>query len=271
MNTNRVLVRKSVYSLSVEEISNLRNAFNLLYSTPASKERGSSKIYQEKAGILIKDGHYLRNDLLFLPWARAYFSDFEKALQNALSNTDATITLPYWDYTSPRAIKEGIPPLFADQYYETIEMDENGVDQSVKVANPLYMAEYKTPLRTFRSDDQNQALLIKAKDLLETTMKSKDFVSFSTNLYPVDIISHTYIGGSSANTSCTAYDPIFWFTHCQLDHFWYQWQQENGNTGMPESVLSAALNPFTKGKLGMAVLRTEDVLDTKNLGYTYLR
>ena len=257
MKKKTVHVRKSVYDLSEKEISNLRKAFNRLYK---------NRVYQEKAGILIKDGHYMRNDMLFLPWARAYFADFEKALQDAVPNAKPVIMLPYWDYTSKTAREEGIPPLLADQYYKTKKKGK-------KKSNPFYRAEYEIPLYTFRNDAPNNKLLDSALALSSKAMQADDFVTFGTEIYLADIASHMYLGGSSANTSCTAYDPIFWFTHCQLDRFWNQWQKQPeredlGASGMPNSVLNASLQPFSNDE--EVTLKTTDVLNTENLGYTYV-
>ena len=100
-------------------------------------------------------------------------------------------------------------------------------------------------------------------------MKISNFIDFGTSIYATDIVSHSYIGGSSANTQTTSYDPIFWFTHCQLDHFWWQWQQNHpdGNDTVPNSVKSATLAPFMKTK--KEALKGKDVLNTEDLGYTY--
>lgn len=257
MNTKTVHIRKSVYDLSEKEISNLRKAFSRLYK---------NRVYQEKAGILIKDGHYMRNDMLFLPWARAYFADFEKALQDAVPNAKPVIMLPYWDYTSERAREEGIPPLFANPYYKTKKKGE-------KKPNPFYRAEYEIPLYTFRNDEPNNELLNSALELASKAMKAVDFVTFGTEIYLADIASHMYLGGSSADTNCTAYDPIFWFTHCQLDRFWNQWQKQPerkdlGASSMPNAVLNASLQPFSNNE--ETTLKTTDVLNTENLGYIYV-
>ncbi len=265
MSKKDVHVRKSVYDLSEREISNLRKAFEKLYK---------NRVYQEKAGILITDGHYMRNDMLFLPWARAYFADFEKALQAAVPNAKPVIMLPYWDYTSETAREEGIPPLLADPYYETTKKDKDGVKKTTKKPNPFYRAEYNIPLYTFRNDAPNNKFLKSARNSARKAMNATDFVTFGTKIYVADIKSHIYLGGSSANTNCTAYDPIFWFTHCQLDRFWDQWQKQPerndlGASTMPSSVLNAKLTPFSKDDEEETPLKAKDVLNTENLGYTY--
>ncbi|MDF1698604.1 MAG: tyrosinase family protein [Saprospiraceae bacterium] len=269
MLIEEINIRKSVYDLSKKEIYNLRVAFERLYTTP-SENNESIMMYQEKASILISDGHYQRNDMLFLPWARAYFADFEQALQNVFPDAKPSIALPYWDYTSKKAIARGIPSLLADEYYETVEKNEKGKKHKVIKKNPLHHATYTLPLQTFREEKKNTVLLRAARKCAKTALRSKDFVTFGTSIYLADIQSHIYIGGSSGNTNTTSFDPIFWFTHCQLDHFWFKWQQGAfGNLGIPDSVLNASLKPFSNPN-AYSPMKTKDVLDTINLGYIYL-
>lgn len=166
--------------------------------------------YQELAGILNAFGHYQWNDLLFLPWARAYFWWFEQALHSV----NPAISLPYWDYTSQEAIDKGLPSMFTGDDYV------NSAGEAKP--NPLKMAAYKYPFQTFREVKADTSLLSKAADLLPAVYASDTFVDFSLSVYPVDILSHSYLGDTSANTHSTSYDPVFWFTHCQLDHMWWQ-------------------------------------------------
>lgn len=224
------------------------------------------KAYQTHAGILQSDGHYQRNDMLFLPWARAYFFNFERALQAVSRKRKTTITLPYWDYTSKRALKYGLPKLFSEPYYERkLKGKTKGFEV---VPNPLYQAEYTIPFQTYREVNESTSLLQKAGKLAKAAFKASNFIDFGSSIYTADIMSHSYIGGSSANTATTSYDPVFWFTHCQLDHFWWQWQQQNpdSNDTVPNSVKQATLSPFSLNK---APMKGIDVLNTENLGYTY--
>lgn len=254
-------VRKSVYDLSTEEIERLRKAFKSLYDEPIAANQQlvskSANRYQQLANILITQGHYQRNDLLFLPWARAYFYEFEQALRKV----DPLVSLPYWDYTSKKAIAFGIPPVIADETYLV-----NGE----KVTNPLFKAQYKFPLQTYREVNTSTKSLLAAVPVRNEAMAQDNFIDFSLSIYPVDIISHVYIGGSSKDTNTAAYDPIFWFTHCQLDHMWDQWQQGKTDQQVPNSVLNASLKPFVQQVDSKAAFLTgADVMDTASLGYVY--
>lgn len=259
---NKPYKRKSVYALSFQEVTALRDAFAALYKAPEADPNSLlsklPKRYQELSSILNEFGHYQWNDLLFLPWARAYFWWFEQALRSVSPG----ITLPFWDYTSQQALEEGLPTMFTDTTY----MDGNGESQP----NPLLVADYKYPFTTYREVKDNTDLLKKASELLPAVNGQTNFIDFSLSVYPVDILSHSYLGGSSANTHSTSYDPVFWFTHCQLDHLWWQWQQSHENYDAPISVKKTQLMPFTQNTGGAPlILMGEDVLDTTQLGYTY--
>ena len=255
MENSQVNVRKSVYDLTDDEIQQLRDAFTKLYTTKLPHK--PYNVYQEQAGILQHNGHYQRNDMLFLPWARAYFFNFERVLQQVSTQS---IMLPYWNYTSAQAIAEGLPKIFAEPLYQNLAKE--------LVPNPLYQANYIIPLKTFREVNDNTSLLEKAQKSAQIALKVQDFIDFGTSIYTTDILSHSYLGGSVANSETTSYDPIFWFTHCQLDHFWWQWQQHNpsANNSVPNSVKEALLKPFM---LNGEPMRGRDVLNTEVLGYTY--
>ncbi|MCE7993609.1 MAG: tyrosinase family protein [Roseivirga sp.] len=260
--TNEIYSRKSIYALSGDEKTALRDAFSVLYTTPeADSQSLESKVpkrYQQLAIILNEFGHYQWNDLLFLPWARAYFWWFEQALRSVSPG----ISLPYWDYTSSRAIAEGLPEFFTDETY----VSSDGTTK----ANPLLLANYKFPFSTFREVKENTDLLSKAAKLIPEVNNQTGFIDFSLSVYPVDILSHSYIGGSSANPNSASYDPVFWFTHCQLDHLWWQWQKDHHDHEVPVSVKKTQLMPFTKESDEKSVILTgEDVLNTVELGYRY--
>lgn len=237
-------VRKNIDSLTPQEISDLRRAFQLLYDDGE---------YQRFAGILITYGHTLQNDLLFLPWARAYFYEFERLLRSKVD----TISLPYWDYTGEVARKEGLPEIVREPITDDGE------------PNPLYRAQWSLPLRTFREPGRPE-VLAEAARLESEAMELTSFVDFSTNIWPADIVTHVWIGGSSRSTETTAFDPIFWFSHCNLDRMWDAWQLSRNDYSAPETVLAADLKPFRTGERGEKKgMKSSDVMNTADLGYTY--
>lgn len=237
-------IRKNIRDLSSDEVANLRQAFSMIY------ESGE---YQEIAGILVPYGHTTRNDLLFLPWARAYFNEFELLLGSKVEG----VTLPYWDYTSEASQQEGLPEILSQPL-----VDDH-------LPNPLYRAEWSQPLYTFRQTMPPKALA-ESDRLAQMAMEYEDFITFSTTIWQADIFTHIWLGGSSRSTPTTSFDPVFWFSHCNLDRFWYQWQKQYDDYSAPASVEEAELTPFTHDVDGTSQSLTgADVLRTTDLGYTY--
>src|SRR5215212_1015911 len=104
-------IRKSIRNLSDNELASLRNAFERMMAI--TDNRGYGFI----AGIHGIPQHKCKhgesgtaadpNFRLFLPWHRAYLYWFEKYLQDA--GRDASITVPWWDWSSDQSRSEGIP------------------------------------------------------------------------------------------------------------------------------------------------------------------
>src|SRR5262249_48539132 len=69
-----------------------------------------------------------------------------------------------------------------------------------------------------------------------------------------------YVGGSMADPSEAAMDPIYWSFHCFIDFTWDRWQQMYQK--MPTS-LDAVLQGFTDSPT------PADTVDVKKLGYFY--
>lgn len=239
-------IRKNILSLSSSELNQLRKGFSLLYNSPSSTTDTRTQ-YQDIAGTLVPFGHTQRNDLLFLPWARAYFDAFESMLIDVLQ--DPQFALPYWDYTGPDALAEGLPKIFTELTYA---VEENG--KSATLPNPF------NPVLTYRRPGASGSLQT-AKNLADKAETTTDFVTFSTQIWLADIENHIWMGGNYSDEATTAFDPVFWFAHCNLDRFWWEWQLAHPGAEVPAAVLEAALTPF--GLFG------EGVMHTAELGYRY--
>lgn len=89
--TKSVRIRPGVEELDPPQEQSIRSVFETLYQTPKADPAcpcAGGSPYKNTAGVLIQDGHHLQTDLLFLPWARAYFWEFERQL-DACSNFDS--------------------------------------------------------------------------------------------------------------------------------------------------------------------------------------
>jgi hypothetical protein len=247
-----IRIRKSVYALTDQEILDIRIAFDDIFENSLAK-------YLVFSDILENDGHASATDLNFLTWNRAFFLSFETFLLT--KNPD--LFLPYWNYTSQEAISKGMPKLFSDPTYVTNDGKE-------EKANPLFR-DTKRRFCTSRDYDNSETEgLTEARRRSLFALEAKDYTSFNKRIWLMDATAHVWIGGTMTQVPIATLDPLFWFIHCNLDRFWWKFQQdEEMNKTIPEPVLTESLTPFKNdyGKL----LQGKDVIHTKPLGYTYLR
>jgi|APTNR8051073442_1049403.scaffolds.fasta_scaffold09604_2 tyrosinase len=247
-------VRKNIRDLDQDEVYRLRQAFEALYADPNQR-------FQSFAKILLNDGHATRNDLDFLTWNRAFFWAFE----NLLVAQDASLALPYWDYTEPESIKSGLPDILTELTYN----DPNDPNTPLK-ANPLHHGFGMSKLITYRETKAPAGLAL-AREIATKALTMTDYPAYSIAFYPADVVSHAWIGGSLTDLHAAPFDPLFWFSHCNLDRYWNLWQQgysDLGASSMPLTVLGAKLKPFKLNDSG-DFLTGQMVLNTTDLDYQY--
>ena len=68
------------------------------------------------------------------------------------------------------------------------------------------------------------------------------------------------VSGWMTDNRTTAFDPLFWGHHSNVDRIWAQWQELH--SGTPEE-MDAVMAPWT--------LTVKDAMSVKKLGYTYMR
>lgn len=263
-----MVTRKNLRHLSPEEVETLRNAFAAMYDDDQQR-------YQSFSTIMLNYGHATRNDLDFLTWNRAFFHALEQLLQEYAPG----FGLPYWDYTEEESINFGLPGFISEpEYYPE--------DRQEAVPNPLYRGVSAIKMVTYRETkkDLPSPILKRALDCADKALEEKTYQNFLFQIYQADVASHIWIGGSMTNLNAAMLDPLFWFSHCNLDRYWHIWQQKQSNLGadtMPPSVLSAKLKPFLNvensdtespkpyPKAATAYLSGEAVLNIGNLSYCY--
>ncbi|MEC4818532.1 MAG: tyrosinase family protein [Scytonema sp. PMC 1069.18] len=131
--TAATLVRKSVVDLTQQEKEDLVNAIKTLKTIPGSNDKNASvydelvaihtgamtfmtmhlggqvTLPQDRAAIGPAEGADVAHENAgFLPWHREYLSRFEAALQSVNPN----VTVPYWDWSDPRAVDVIFQPDF---------------------------------------------------------------------------------------------------------------------------------------------------------------
>lgn len=247
----------------------------------------------------------------FIAWHTPYLYQFELLLNqyNKSSNTDY-ITLPYIDLTDFSAD-------FTFMNAETITIFYE--KKQITIDNPLASAYYypdgvktKTTRNGFLSPNtiKEKAQLLTIKQQLNDVMHAETYEKFSSS--PITYVKtgnvttytpletphnsvHDIVGGDGGNMSeisISAFDPIFWLHHCNMDRHFYSWLyiQTDGFKNsiypkqMTDSVYNATLAPFSKKypynndaqfytygwkNATPEYLRIKDTLDFKRYPYCY--
>ncbi len=202
----------------------------------------------------------------FATWHRPYLLDFELKLRARIAEFADQATadewrLPYWDWADPGA--QGIPAAFTAETYE---------DDGQTRPNPLLSQPYQLPLqvdvdpptdRTWR-DPATAAALHAIGALVAPALRERDFRDFNGALENPHNRIHGWAGGFMA-TYRSAFDPLFWCHHANVDRQFWMWQQGEGHTSsIPRTVRDFPCQPFK-----FKDIRAEAFFDTRALGYTY--
>jgi tyrosinase len=205
----------------------------------------------------------------FLTWHRPYLLDFELKLRAqiaALAGEEEADEwrLPYWDWADPAV--DGLPQAFTEDTY---------VDDGATKPNPLFSRPYQLPWdpdvqppdgprdNTWR-DPKPLAELQALRTFVDAAVGQKAFHDFSTAIENPHNKLHTWVRGFMA-TYRSAFDPIFWVHHANIDRYFWKWQQGEGHmSSIPQVVRDLPCQPFN-----FKDIRAEAFFDTRALGYTY--
>jgi tyrosinase len=245
--TRNVTIRKSVYDLAPDEVADLRRAFAGIAAI--TDNRG----FQHIAGQHGVPGYFCpHGNPDFLIWHRPYLLMLEQALQTIVPG----LGLPYWDWSSPRALAEGIPAIFAEATY----VDAAGAT----VPNPLFAQpiSYDNPDHeiTVRAANPVSALARVAAQVAPAKRETT-YERFRPAVESPHNGLHGWVGGTMSDPSYAAFDPIFWIHHGFIEKLFCEWQDRNPIAIGP-SIAGHSLPPFDK--------KAEEWWDYKKLGYKYL-
>jgi tyrosinase len=236
-------MRRDIRNYNEKELEALRRAFIGLY------ESAGDNGYQKISGLHGEPDRYCHNDpTIFLPWHRAYVLRFEEALRLV----DPASVLPFWEWTSDDAIANGMPRALSEP---TVIIDGR------QTQNPLHSAKIgvlndrltsRNPREPFRLGSLAQAL---TRCFNEST-----YDAFNTQLdFNPHGALHTWVRGDMGSVPYAAYDPIFWFHHCNVDRQWAQWQLGRNGADPGGEILEKELHPF--GRTVKDVIRFREDLN----------
>jgi hypothetical protein len=226
-------VRPEIHSPEAAQLlTRLRQAFQQLKNTQG---QGG---YQQIAGIHgLPDFQCKHHEPRWLPWHRLYILQMEDALRAV----DPGLVLPYWDWTSPQSVQEGLPAAFTDPTYKP--------DGGAALPNPLLSGTYvedQQPQETYRNPG-TRSQRQQTADEVGPVFSANVFADFSEALAtPHDDLHSVWVQGSMGDPTYAAYDPIFWVHHANVDRLWAEWQRGANNDDPDADTQAMTLVPFNK-------------------------
>ncbi|MBI3651888.1 MAG: tyrosinase family protein [Acidobacteria bacterium] len=258
--------RKSIHALPDHplELEKIRDAFRHLMNSAGDNG------YQKLAGIHGVPEHLCKHvpsdEGVFLAWHRAYILNFEKALQQI----DASVYLPYWDWTELVGVPAAIPLACTDKTYDAAGTPMPNPFFAAKIA--LEANRLTTRGTYFSPTSRYRALQAIIQNTLPT-LTSTSYEEFNTRIASLHGDVHGWVGGDMRHTDYAAYDPIFWMLHAGVDYLWAKWAEAlrtHLSPDPPPSILDKPLAPFEVALDGeRRIMKVADVLQTAALGYTY--
>jgi hypothetical protein len=209
-------IRKNAGSLSSDEITLLAKAFAGIMAKAVDDQQG----YFYLAGLHGLPGGYCQhhNDP-FNPWHRIYLKQFEDALR-AIPGC-GEVTLPYWDIAEPIPDFLWQAPFAAYVFPQAVGSQAAG---SSTVRNPqAQIDKLLTQFDFFGDYDQALTQTRWGKYLYDPNAGKVGYGYQQWSIQAHDG-GHVASGPTMAQQNYSAYDPIFWFYHCNLDRHWLSWQ-----------------------------------------------
>lgn len=169
----------------------------------------------------------------FLAWHRRFLKLFEARLQKV----DPTVTVPYWDSITDRAI----PSALDNRELLTRWSVTRSWDAS-NLASPLDLAAVKSYSGTFTG----------FQTLLEGAIHAG---------------THNAIGGDMAGAASPT-DPLFWLHHAFMDKTWSEWQATPNGKNPP--LPGQTLKPKEMESGVPFAVKVSSLLNIASLGYSYV-
>ena len=269
----------------------------------------------EKIGNTPDEPFYCaHSETKFAAFHTPYVYQFELLLNKHNSSKDKNyISLPYLYLEN-----NGVDYSFMNDDKITILFD----DEYIKITNPLAAqnvyyfdekGEKKIVKRNGFLTPRNKAEIQKIQTTnkeFNNVMYSKRYPTFSSNTLSDNVLKelidfnpleiphnnvHDIIGGSGGNmseVSISAYDPLFWLHHCNVDRFFYNWMFNNTNgfklklcpPKIPEETMKDTLAPFLNNDVynnqfkkysfgwqnnSLEFLKVKDMLEFDKYPYSY--
>jgi hypothetical protein len=301
---NELRIRKNLTELNEGEIEKLKKAFKGIQARDTDPEAKNSyftlagmhwypsyksdKWNNQAAGLYCH--HHIPR---YNPWHRAYMYEFENALRSVEGCED--VTLPYWDFEEvssfPALLEMNTFKSYKLPFDIITEEEEARIIKYLKKEKKTkkYIEEYIKLYKKGGETGRNPANLIlkfykiRVLNKIQRARKAKNWENFHGFKKSGGAIigghdaGHNSIGKTMNNQDFSAFDPIFWFFHCNWDRLWWKWQDDRGAKnleGLKQQIHASNSRAIFEDNLLQTLppfnLRTTDVVDSVNqLGVDY--
>lgn len=225
--SNRPRVRRRMHDLSDQEVALLKKAFAGIMARDTDQDNPTS--FFNLAGLHwlpgpVENTFCRHHDDAYNPWHRAYLMAFEDGLRTV--DGCENVTLPYWDILGeplPDWIYE--EPFYPYRFAHRLE-SLNGHDvyeagQKI-VRNPAAVI-----VEEVKAAKENIEIKI-GEALVASTWRGfngwSDWPNRHEGIIRAHDNGHGVCGPTIANQDVAAFDPLFWFFHCNWDRLWWKWQ-----------------------------------------------
>nr|WCA44164.1 hemocyanin [Crepidula fornicata] len=227
-------VRRNLEDLTTGEAESLRSALRDM------EEDGSFDAiarFHGYPGLCEHDGHKaaccVHGSPAFPHWHRLYVEQVE----NSLLSHGSAVSVPYWDWTQP--IKK-LPALINDAtYYDS--------RAHAKLENPFF--RWKIPGTDMYTSRDPRPDLFDSDYFLNNALLALEQTSYCDFEVQFEILHnalHSFLGGrgkySLSSLDYSAFDPVFFLHHANVDRIWAIWQALQKIRGLPFDESDCALN-----------------------------
>ncbi|MFD9692087.1 tyrosinase family protein [Kitasatospora sp. NPDC001309] len=214
-------LRKDVTTLTDAEFALLTTAFNGVMARSSTAPDGYFTLAGQHG---LPKAWCLHHEPRFNPWHRVYLREFEDALRSVPGCQD--VTLPYWDISTPLPDRLQHPPF--DQY---VLPADPGATATPPVTGLFPYTTERYPVAEITANVTSFGVL----DDIATSMAQSLWGASDINGYQKFSIQahdsgHGSVGPTMGVQEVSAFDPVFWFFHCNIDRLWLRWQHLNTAT-----------------------------------------
>lgn len=257
--------RKNLARLTAAERLAYTNAVNQL------RTNGGYDTFVEQHQGALGHGH---GGPAFFPWHREFVLRFERALQAI----DASVSVPYWDWTAENLNSAGTESLI----WRNDFMGGPGQTGTGNVTTGPFAGWglRRNSFNIFGSPGTGGSIA--------TAMANPNYTSFRSVEGPHGA-AHVWVGGHVGNAAIAPRDPVFWLIHANVDRLWSEWIRRHESTAGFQPFLPTSGGPTghnlndtmwpwngttsPRGMLPWTVtpenIRPADLLDHRALGYFY--